>query len=130
MQVCRVCPIHKMEEELPPYEPTQVVDDVDDVDGVDDKESESSSSCSLASSGEAAEVLHRSVAGKRPHGGLDNVDDAPIPRPTRALTRCDVGKYLSQFDLDDEQQIAICRTWANYLAAKARPKEYRKKVKK
>jgi len=40
----------------------------------------------------------------------------------------DIGEYLSQFNLPDQSQISLCRTWANYLAAKHRPISYKKKA--
>lgn len=41
----------------------------------------------------------------------------------------DLAEYFAQWpDLEDASMIAMCRCWANYLAAKTRPKKYRKTV--
>jgi len=70
-------------------------------------------------------------AGKRPFGGLIAVaeeEEQEEPHFASFLVVPDVGAYLASFrNLSDLQQIAICRGWANYLAAKNRPSEYKKK---
>lgn len=39
----------------------------------------------------------------------------------------DLGEYFSGFELTAVSQIAMCRTYANYLAALSRPKRYTKR---
>lgn len=57
--------------------------------------------------------LNQSGAGKglkRPRERLvENDDDVP-----------DLAEYLSSFDMTKKQQIAVCRTYANHLAAAIR----------
>ncbi len=40
----------------------------------------------------------------------------------------DLAEYFAQWELSDAGCIAICRTYANYLAAKTRPKKYLKRT--
>lgn len=42
----------------------------------------------------------------------------------------DLAEYFAKFGLPNESQIAMCRTYANYLAALTRPKKYNKTEKK
>jgi len=95
-----------------------------------DEEDSSSSSESSDSEELPRDLLHVSALGvgaKRPVGLLEPEDEEGDGEETGFLNTPDVGAYLTHFALDPEQQIALCRTWANYLAAKNRPKKYSKK---
>lgn len=109
------------------------VDDEQEVDSVE-QESSSSSAASAESAGECPpRPLKRSNAfcgelpGKSPWASRDAeyqlqdavVDDVP-----------DLGEYFANFGLPNESQIAMCRTYANYLAALTRPKRYKKALKR
>jgi len=119
-----------MDGDLPPYEPTQPIPS--DVDGEGDEEESSSSSNGDDSGGEELVLRMSAAAGKRPLGGVMLNDDQASDGQARRLpaNQVDLDMYLSTFDITEEQQIALCRTYANYLSAKRRPKEYRKRVKK
>lgn len=68
--------------------------------------------------------LHRSgaFAGKAPWSLADLADEAE-----GSEDEPDLASYFSKFGLDPSSQIAMCRTYANYLAALVRPKRYRKR---
>jgi len=129
MRVCRVCPEHMAEKQLEPTQPVGSLDMANEPD-VDD---ESSSSSSSGDSEGRVELLRSAwntgVAAKRPHGGLREPEEEEELQTDLGsfLVLPDVGAYLANFRLDPQQQIALCRTWANYLAAKNRPTKYQKK---
>ncbi len=58
---------------------------------------------------------------KTPANWLEEEDEAVLGEP-------DLAEYFAQWELNDPAVIAICRTYANYLAAKTRPKKYLKNV--
>lgn len=96
-------------------EPTQVLPD--------EQDSASFSSVSSACSdneegGVEAPLLLRSlaVAGKRPLAAAFEEEGEEQP---------DLAEYFASFGLAHESQIAMCRTYANYLAALTRPKKYK-----
>jgi len=102
----------------------------------DSEEDHDDSSSSSEDSEEREDALFQSavgiMAGKRPaseRGEGDEVDEQE-ELPQVWLLKPDIGSYLMYFHLDHAQQIAICRTWANYLAAQNRPAKYIKKDKK
>lgn len=106
-------------------EPTQrIPDELMDSEHMDS--SDPSSQSDPESDGEEPEQdLFASTAGKRPRGSDEPVVDGEgFKVPSRG--RPDIAGYLRLFNLDAEQQIAICRTWANYLNAQLRPKKYKK----
>jgi len=117
-----------MDGDLPPYEPTQPLSPTQVEGDIDDG---SSSSNDDSSGGEELVLRMSQAAGKRPLGGVA-LDDEPDERASLRLpaSSVDLDMYLSTFDITEEQQIALCRTYANYLSAKRRPKEYRKRNKK
>lgn len=98
-------------------EPTQVVPDEQDCASLS---SSSSGGCSNEEGGFSPPPLVRAhaVAGKRPRGVLFEDEDDVLEETV------DLGVYFAQFGLSHASQIALCRTYANYLAALTRPKEY------
>jgi len=115
-----------MESEVPP---TQViVDDDEDVDdqgksspsGGDEEEEQLSP---LKQSGlNAFKPINFGALGTRP---LERTTSF-APWREEPEDEIDIQAYLEQFDLPPASQIAICRTYANYLAANSRPRAYKK----
>ncbi len=100
------------------FEPTQVLPDEQDVASVS---SLSSSGDSNEEGGFTPTPLRRSfaVAGKRPMAAAFGVESS------EADEQPDLGAYFASFGLAHASQIAMCRTYANYLAAMTRPKKYK-----
>lgn len=98
-------------------EPTQVLPDEQDVASLS---SPSSIGCSNEEGGFSPPPLLRAaaVAGKRPRTLFFEDEDEVLEETV------DLGVYFAQFNLPHASQIALCRTYANYLAALTRPKKY------
>lgn len=82
----------------------------------------SSGSSNHEDSGDEEPKLRRSgaFAGKRPRNLFGDFEEADVEQSP------DLASYFAQFGLPNESQIAMCRTYANYLAALTRPKKYNK----
>ncbi len=101
-------------------EPTQVLPDEQDVASFSSVGSESDNeegSCEVL-----PRELTRSVAGKRPRQVLFEEEEG---WGSEEPGEPDLALYFGRFGLERESQVAMCRTYANYLAALARPKKYK-----
>lgn len=78
---------------------------VEGADSNEQEEDESSSSSVIGSPSDSPKMSH---AGKRPIS-FDHEEE-----------RADLAAYFEEFDLTEQQQIAMCRTYANYLSQKVR----------
>lgn len=109
-------------------------DDDADEDGAPEEESSSSSSDVSQDSEQAkpTPVLRRTKSVRRfgrlvfSDGEEEELNSVTRVKPNNFLIKPDVGAYLDSFDLPHTDQIALCRTWANYLGAKNRPLSYKK----
>lgn len=68
---------------------------------------------------EQDDVYRRWVGSKRSRPAFQEWRTSQVADP--AQLKPDLGIYFNQFVLDDHSQIAICRAYASYLAAKNRP---------
>ncbi len=103
------------------FEPTQVLPDEQDVASFS---SESSAGEHDQEECESVPALMRgdAVAGKRPRVCWEHPEEEEVDE--EALLGPDLADYFATFGLAHESQIAMCRTYANYLAALTRPKKY------
>lgn len=124
-------------QEHPPYAEKGVLSHslerfIDDEAREVEEDEDSASSSSSSESGDNSPKLKRSNAWIAMAGDDEGLPNDPVNdgsdgfRRWSILAAPDVGEYLAYFRLSNENQIAVCRTWANYLAAKNRPKKYLK----
>jgi len=128
------CTEHGEDEYVSPTQPLDNVDDEAAIGEPDEGDSSVSSDSDSEPEQDEHELLTRFTGGwpgKQPVKRalvMEEEDDADEQALLDAAP--DVGAYLAPFNLHPTQQIRLCRSWANYLAAQTRPKKYNKTVKK